>query len=70
MHALQSSNLDLQQSTLGMMYDLTHDAPDVVGKHLDSIIPQLTKLASCPDSMVSNTLFQIPPTPLHPEVEN
>ncbi|CAC5420977.1 MET18 [Mytilus coruscus] len=50
-HSLLSDDLELQTSTMDTLYDLTHDAPEVVAKHIDSLIPQLLKLAKEQTSM-------------------
>ncbi|XP_052102418.1 MMS19 nucleotide excision repair protein homolog isoform X1 [Mytilus californianus] len=50
-HSLLSDDLELQTSTMDTLYDLTHDAPEVVAKHIDSLIPQLLKLAKAQTSM-------------------
>ncbi|CAG2232910.1 MET18 [Mytilus edulis] len=50
-HSLLSDDLELQTSTMDTLYDLTHDAPEVVAKHIDSVIPQLLKLAKEQTSM-------------------
>ncbi|XP_063434209.1 MMS19 nucleotide excision repair protein homolog [Mytilus trossulus] len=50
-HSLLSDDLELQTSTMDTLYDLTHDAPEVVAKHIDSLVPQLLKLAKEQTSM-------------------
>lgn len=55
-HSLLSDDLELQMSTMDTLYDLTHDAPEIVSKHVDSMIPQLLKLAINKSSMVG-TIF-------------
>ena len=44
---------DLQLSTMTGLQDLIQDAPDVITSYLDSIVPQMVKLAKHKPKMVS-----------------
>ncbi|OWF55073.1 MMS19 nucleotide excision repair protein homolog [Mizuhopecten yessoensis] len=50
-HSLLCDDLDLQLSTMTILCDLTHDAPDVISKHVDTLVPQLLQLCTHPSSM-------------------
>ncbi|XP_069139369.1 MMS19 nucleotide excision repair protein homolog [Argopecten irradians] len=50
-HSLQSDDLDLQLSTTTILCDLTHDAPDLISKHVDTLLPHLLQLCTQPSSM-------------------
>ncbi|XP_060063604.1 MMS19 nucleotide excision repair protein homolog [Ylistrum balloti] len=50
-HSLLCDDLDLQLSTMTILCDLTQDAPDVISKHVDSLVPQLLQLCTHPSSM-------------------
>ncbi|KAK3603029.1 hypothetical protein CHS0354_037777 [Potamilus streckersoni] len=49
--SLLCDDIDLQLSTMVTFSDLTHDAPDLIAKNIDSIIPQLLKLSRYEASM-------------------
>ncbi|XP_064631071.1 MMS19 nucleotide excision repair protein homolog [Lineus longissimus] len=49
--SLQCQDTNLWLSTLNTLYDLIHDAPEVLTSYVDSLIPLMLKLAKYQDSM-------------------
>ena len=55
-HSLQFEDIDLQLSTMLTLVDLIQNAPELVHKQMDSLIPKLLKLTTYKPSMVG-TMF-------------
>lgn len=68
--SLLSDNIELQLATMVTLGDLIEAAPDIVDKHVDSLIPQLLSLATYKPSMkvrmaAVRCLGQLTSLPLH-----
>ena len=50
--SLLCDNIQLQQSTMETLCTMITDAPDVILKHIDTVIPQLLKLTAYKPVMV------------------
>lgn len=54
--SLLCENTQLQQSTMETLCTMITDTPDIIVKHVDTVIPQLLKLTTYTPAMVSKLI--------------